>query len=159
MGRVRSFDKYITGKDGRTFLCPGRIMKSYCEKDRYPSLCLYKNKKAKRLYIHRIVAQAFIPNHKNKPEVNHINGIKTDNNVSNLEWCTSCENKKHAHRTGLATNPRFPGEYNPRSKLTAEQVREIRSRNNERSDVLSKEYGVSPGSIFRIWSGKTWANK
>ena len=67
----------------------------------YLRASLSKNNEKKKVLIHRLVAETFIPNPENKPEVNHIDGNKKNNNASNLEWCTRCENVKHAWKTGL----------------------------------------------------------
>ena len=70
-------------------------------KENYLYVTLFKEGKAKRKYIHRLVAEAFIINNKKLPCVNHINGNKSNNNINNLEWCSYKDNIKHAYRLGL----------------------------------------------------------
>ena len=78
-----------------------KILKTYPTYNGYPRVKLYKNARGKTLMVHRIVAETFLPNPNKKPQVNHINGIKTDNNVLNLEWATQTENLKHAVKNNL----------------------------------------------------------
>ena len=79
----------------------GRLRKPRLDKDGYYFLTLHLDKKRKRESVHRLVAAAFLPNPNQCPVVNHKNGIKTDNNVNNLEWCTVRENNLHAIHLGL----------------------------------------------------------
>lgn len=84
----------------------GKILKTQFDKDGYKKIVIY-NKKRYSLSIHRLVAEAFIPNPDNLPQVNHINGDKTDNRVENLEWCSASYNMKHAYDNGLASRDSF----------------------------------------------------
>jgi len=74
-----------------------RVLK-FWKRWEYLKVCLSKNKKITDMSVHRLVALTFIPNPKNKPQVNHINWIKTDNRLDNLEWCTGSENWIHSFR-------------------------------------------------------------
>ena len=92
----------------------------------YRHIALTSDKKLKTYRISRLVAAAFVTNPENKPEVNHINGIKLDNRSTNLEWCTRGENVRHGFRIGLYTNTNYPGERNSNAKLNNKQARLIR---------------------------------
>lgn len=130
----------------------------------YLQITLYKDGKPYPKKLHRIVAEAFLDNPSNKREVNHIDGDKLNNTLDNLEWVTSSENKIHAQRLGLAPKPPTKrGEENKCSKLTEDQVKQIRGeyRKGSReygSPGLAKKYGVSHRTILYVVSGEYWSN-
>ena len=100
-----------------------RVLKSAYNPKGYVKVSLGKGNQKQ---VHRLVAQAFIPNPENKPNVNHINGITSDNRVENLEWCTQAENVNHAKETGKFDC--ITGKNNHRTKLNEVQVLEIKRK-------------------------------
>lgn len=95
-GRVKSLKRTIEKNCGMKMKIQERIRKPHFTKDGYLRIRLIVNNKGKNFLIHRLVAMAFIENPENKEEVNHINEIKDDNNVDNLEWVTRNENVEHS---------------------------------------------------------------
>lgn len=116
-----------------------------------------RNGKCIYLRLHRLVAEAFIPNPDNKPFVNHIDGVKTNNSVENLEWCTSSENTRHAISIGKMVPPDM-FEYR---KLSNEDVSFIRNNYKHRCplnsiNMLSNKFGVSERVIHKIVHNQTY---
>lgn len=101
-GRLVSYYK----KNGRGVLESPRFLKGKIDKDGYLEYALSKNREMKHKRSHRLVAETFIPNPFNKPEVNHIDGIKLNNHVSNLEWVNASENGIHKYKNGLGEKAR-----------------------------------------------------
>ena len=104
--------------------------------------------------VHRLVGISYIKNPKNKLQVNHIKGGKTDNRVSRLEWATNLENHNHAIKMGLKDNK---GEKGGKATLSNKQVLEI-FNSNLTSSELSKEYNTNIFNINLIKSGKNWSS-
>lgn len=109
------------------------------------------NRRLKTHYIHRLIADAYLPKVKHKLSINHKNGIKTDNRIENLEWSTQKENVRHYIQMGLIK--RRKGELHQNSKLSDADVLEIRSRLDSKYGTLTrlaKEYDVSPSLLHLI---------
>lgn len=131
---------------GNKILKFGKDGKGYC----YVNLCI--NNQHHNYKIHRLVAETFILNPENKPQVNHKNGIKSDNRVENLEWCTASENHLHAYIIGIhkAAN----------RKLTESKVIKIKNKYNKGISMrtLSKIYKVHEKTIYEIVNNIIWKN-
>ena len=120
---------YLVTEQGRVYSAPrkgaqgGGYMKQGTNKDGYPKISLMAG--GKKLYrkVHRLVAQAFIPNPENKPCVNHKDGDKANNHVSNLEWCTFKENTQHAWDNGMCTAYDRTQPYNRQAIIDSNRTR------------------------------------
>jgi len=104
LGRIKSLERIIIRRDKKSYLQKETILKQAKNKKKYYQVGLSKNFKHKTISVHRLVAQAFIPNPDNLPQVNHIDGHKENNCVDNLEWCDNLYNMQHSYKLGLRNN-------------------------------------------------------
>ena len=142
----------------------GKIIKTSLRAG-YPFYIESIDSKKRSVHVHRKVAETYIPNPLNKPCVNHIDGNKENNHVSNLEWCTHSENMLHASKMGLLDYQRTRKTKNNVSarKITMTQANEIRSKyvsgsRTHGAHALGREYGLSPNAILDILKGKTYTH-
>ena len=149
-GRIRSWKNGSWGRRNNP-----KIMKlGYCRRG-YIRYKFNINGNKTNYSVHRLVAEAFIPNTDNKPQVNHIDGNKENNHVSNLEWVTNQENIDHAHANGLFDYDSV--EWNRPTALTKEVADSIRKLYKESSLTqrqIADAYLVSQGTIGSITNNK-----
>lgn len=159
LGRIRSIDRVseLINQFGPCLRpIKGRIIRQTLNSGTCPymtvSPCVDAVVKTK--LVHLLIAEVFHPNPENKPQVNHKNGIKTDNRADNLERATRSENQIHSYAIGLATHV---GESNTQSKLTEAQALEI-LRSSSRNSDLARYFGVSPSTICDIQRRRSWSH-
>lgn len=146
-GRVRRIAAEVPHR-GRTLFVRERMLIPLGNAQTGLRAVLSQSGKTKMFLIHRMVAVAFLPNPTNLPNINHLDFDRTNNLLSNLEWCTQAENLNHSARAGRMSK-----------RLTADQVVEIKVRlaaGGESHDAIGKRYGVSQAAITRISQEVVW---
>lgn len=154
LGRVKSLSRLC----GRVVVGE-RILKQSFTKDGYKRVRLLHNDKDVTRTVHRLVAEHFLPNDDPKMTVNHKDGNKTNNDVSNLEWVNRSEQMIHAYK--LRLKKAMKGSINPQAKLTKEQVTYIRKVYKRQSTefgtvALAKKFGVTNRVIGLIVRGLSY---
>lgn len=150
-GKVWSYERKGQGAHPAKFLTIRKNPQGYLW------IILYKNWVGKGYRIHRLVAQAYIPNLENKPQVNHKNGIKSDNRIENLEWCTAEQNQKHANDMGLRSSR---GINNSNARLNDTKVRVIRQLYAENVSLreIAAKFGIAGKTVREICARRRWAH-
>ena len=132
-----------------------KFLKPKVNRGGYEEVILYINNKRKTVSIHRLVGIVYLYNLNNKPHINHIDGNKSNNDVSNLEWVTPSENMKHATKNGLSKSM---GEDNGNTNLKKIQVEEMRKDhiNRKIGEKTWKKYNISRTQYYRIINNESW---
>ncbi len=163
LGRIKSLERRVIYSSNPLIShnLKTRILKDFPSRE-YRSVKLFTGfRNNKTLLVHRLVAKTFIPNIHSLSHINHINGIKWDNRIENLEWVTHNYNVRHAYETGLKNPKNYKGIGNKTSKLKDNEILSMRkeySEGNTSYSKLSKKYSISPSNVYSIIKRQTWGH-
>lgn len=154
-GSIRSVARKCPTKGGKLRNVSAKTLKPVLVKG-YHIVNLHKDGVMRQFRLHRLIAEAFIPNPQNLGIVNHLDGNKTNNHMSNLEWCTVERNNTHAAELGLLKGRK--GEQHHGNTLTENIVRLIKNAltRGVKGSVLASTYNVSQATISNIKHNKNW---
>lgn len=158
LGRVRSLDRYVRAKNGSQSLKRGRILTQKIDRYGYPCVVLCNAPARSDITVHRLVAIAFVHGNFEGAQVNHIDGVKTNNIPSNLEFCTSGENVRHSVAIGLQKGRKGTAHHS--AVLTDDDVRQIKLllRNGIPQSDIAARFGVGSRAISKINLGQRWSH-
>ena len=148
MGRVRSVFWYSRGSKGKIKIPRIKIMSGYGHNYGY---CVTNIHQSNHM-THRLIAETFLPNPENFPQVNHINGKKDDNRVENLEWVTCQENCRHAWKM----KPHRPAAHHVLNPEKVLEIKRLIRDGSIKDSEIARRFGVWQTAITKIRMGHTW---
>ena len=146
LGSVKRLEGYRG--NGKQYFVKEHIVKQFANKDGYLRITLSKNNKTKKFMVHRLVAEAFIPNSMNLPQVNHVDENVQNNCASNLEWVTQKENSNHGTRNERISNAQKGNDYK-RKPVYCFELKKI----FDGIDIAAKELGLTAANISNVCRG------
>lgn len=152
LGKVRSLDRNLIVSNGKKYIRKGRTIKPHVNKFGYQRIGLSKNGIREQIFVHRIVAKAFLPtSNMESLDVNHIDGNKQNNTIQNLEWCNRQYNMQHAYRNGLV---KFKVTAHPKRRIAKLDYNEniLNVYNSIKEAAI--DTGINASSISHVARGK-----
>ena len=155
LGRVKSLERYRSNHS-KLQKVEEKIKSTREDAQGYLLVDLYKDNKQKTVRVHRLVAEAFIPNIENKETVNHLDGDKSNNKVNNLEWATFKEQNEHFYKKNLKSEKNIQKAVKAMNKANAKKTRCLNTGEIYKSaSEAGRQIGISGSAIMRCCRGES----